>query len=701
MLVFARAGDLPQPPVAKIVPKTLTIHGHERIDNYQWLRERDNAEVLQYLEAENAYTEAVMKSTGPLQARLYEEITSRIKQTDLSVPTRIDNFYYYTRTFEGKNYPVHCRKKGSLDAAEEILLDVNACAEGKKYYRVAVFRVSPDHRLLAYSDDTEGDETYTLRFKDLNTGAMLPDTIANIDYSVEWANDNRTVYYATLDAARRPHKLHRHVLGDPVERDALLYHETDETFRIGLSKSRSRKFLILNLDSTLTTEVRVLSADAASGAFAVVEPRKRGHEYHIEHHGERFFIVTNDDARNFRLMETPTAVPGRSHWKEVIPHREKVKLDDVDAFADHLLIRERDEGLPRLRIRKLADDSDHMVEFDEPAYAVFPTGNEEFKTDTLRFMYQSLITPRSVYDYNMNTRKSELLKRDEVLGGYEPNHYVSERVFATAADGTRVPINLAYRKGLTRDGKNPMLLNAYGSYGASMDTFFSADRISLLDRGFVFALANIRGGGELGRPWYEDGKLLKKKNTFTDFIACAEHLIAEKYTAPDRLAIQGGSAGGLLMGAVTNMRPDLFKVVIAHVPFVDVINTMLDPSIPLTTLEYDEWGNPNDKTYYEYMFSYSPYDNVAAKAYPNILVKTGLNDPRVAYWEPAKWVARLRAAKTDNNRLLLKTRMEAGHGGASGRYDRWKDTAFDYAFILDTLNIRDAESVPAPANKID
>ena len=700
-LVSARAADLPKPPVAKIIPRTLTIHDHERVDNYQWLRERDNPEVMQYLEAENAYTEAMMKNTEPLQARLYEEITSRIKQTDLSVPTRIDNFYYYTCTFEGKNYPVHCRKKGSLDAAEEVLLDVNAYAEGKKYCRVAVFRVSPDHRLLAFSDDTEGDETYTLHFKDLTTGAMLFDAIPNIDYSVEWANDNRTVYYVTLDAARRPYKLHRHVLGEPVERDALLYQETDETFRASLSKSRSRKFLILNLDSTLTTEVRVLGADAATGAFTVIEPRKRGREYHIEHHGDRFFIVTNDEARNFRLMETPTAAPDRSHWKEVIPHREKVKIEDMDAFAGHLLIQERDEGLPRLRIRRLADDSDHIVEFAEPAYAVFPTGNEEFNTDTLRFMYQSLITPRSVYDYNMNTKKSELLKRDEVLGGYDPNHYVSERIFAIAADGTRVPINLAYRKGLSRDGKNPMLLNAYGSYGASMDTFFSADRVSLLNRGFVYALANIRGGGELGRPWYEDGKLLKKKNTFTDFIASAEHLIVEKYTSADRLAIQGGSAGGLLMGAVTNMRPDLFKVVIAHVPFVDVINTMLDPSIPLTTLEYDEWGNPNDKTSYEYMFSYSPYDNVAAKAYPNILVKTGLNDPRVAYWEPAKWVARLRATKTDNNRLLLKTRMEAGHGGASGRYDRWKDTAFDYAFILDTLNTRDPESAAAPASKID
>lgn len=685
-----------KPPVAKAVPKNLAIHGHERADNYQWLRERENPEVIKYLNDENAYTDAMMKPTEPLQARLYEEIKSRIKQTDLSVPTRIDDFFYYTRTIEGKNYPLHCRKKGSLEAAEEILLDVNAMAEGKKYYRVAVFRPSPDHKLLAFSDDTEGDETYTLRFKDLTTGAMLPDAISNIDYSVEWANDNRTVFYANLDAARRPYKLFRHVLGEPMDKDAELYHEADETFRIALNKSRSRKFLILNLDSTMTTEVRVLSADAAGGEFKVIEPRKRGHEYHIEHHGDRFFVVTNDQARNFRLMETPLATPGQSHWKEVIPHREKVKLDNVEAFADFLLIQERDEGLPRLRIRKLADNSDHMVEFAEPAYAVSPTGNEEFKTDTLRFQYQSLITPRTVYDYNMNSKKREMLKRDEVLGGFDANNYVTERIFATASDGTRVPINLAYRKGLSKDGKNPALLYAYGSYGASMDTAFSSDRVSLLDRGFVFALANIRGGGELGRPWYEDGKLLKKKNTFTDFIACAEHIIKEKYTSADRLAISGGSAGGLLMGAVTNMRPDLFKVVIAHVPFVDVINTMLDPTIPLTTLEYDEWGNPNDKTYYEYMYSYSPYDNVAAKAYPNMLVKTGLNDPRVAYWEPAKWVARLRATKTDNNRLLFKTRMEAGHGGASGRYDRWKDTAFDYAFILDTLNIRESETPSSP-----
>ena len=694
-----RAADFPKPPVAKVVPKTLAIHGHQREDNYHWLRERDNPEVMQYLEAENSYTDMMMKPTEPLQARLYEEIKSRIKQTDLSVPTRIDDYYYYTRTFEGKDYPVQCRKKGSLEAAEEVLLDVNVLAEGKKYYRVAVLRVSPDHRLLAFSDDTEGDESYTLRFKDLTTGAMLPDAIANIDYSVEWANDNRTVFYATLDAARRAYKLHRHVLGEPVESDALLYHEMDETFTVNLHKTRSRKFLVLHLNSTLTTEVRVLSADAARDEFRVIEPRERKHEYHIEHHGDRFFVVTNDQARNFRLMETPTATPGRAHWKEVIPHREKVMLEGVEAFADYLLIEERDEGLPRMRIRRLADASDHVVEFPEPAYAVYAMGNKEFNTDQLRFMYQSLITPRCVYDYHMNTKERTLRKQEEVLGGYDPARYVGERIFATASDGTRVPINLVYRKGLARDGKNPAFLTGYGSYGASMDAYFASDRVSLLDRGFVHASTSIRGGGELGRPWYEDGKLLKKKNTFTDFIACAEHLIAEKYTSADRLVIEGGSAGGLLMGAVANMRPDLFKAVIAYVPFVDVINTMLDPSIPLTTLEYDEWGNPNDKSYYDYMFSYSPYDNVAAKAYPHMLVRTGLNDPRVAYWEPAKWTARLRANKTDGNRLLLKTRMDSGHGGASGRYDRWKDTAFEYAFILDTLNIRDTQPPAAPSSQ--
>ncbi len=607
--------------------------------------------------------------------------------------------YYYTRTIEGKNYPVHCRKKGSLEAVEEILLDVNALAEGKKYCHVFAVRPSPDHKLLAFAEDYEGDETYTLRIKDLSAGAMLADAIAGIDAAAEWANDNRTMFYLTLDSTRRPYKLFRHKLGETTDKDTELHHEADETFGLNLSKSRSRKFLILDLRSTMTREVRVLSADDPAGALVLIEPRKRGHEYEIEHHGDRFFIVTNDQARNFRLMATPTVTPGQSHWKEVIPHREKVKLDNVESFADYLLIQERDEGLPRLRIRKLADNSDHMVEFAEPAYAVFPMGNEEFKTDTLRFQYQSLITPRSVFDYNMNSKKRELLKRDEVLGGFDPDRYVTERIFATASDGTRVPIILAYRKGLSKDGKNPAFLNAYGSYGASSDTFFSSDQVSLLDRGFVYALANIRGGGELGRPWYEDGKLLKKKNTFTDFIACAEHLIAEKYTSPDRIAIQGGSAGGLLMGAVTNMRPDLFKVVLAQVPFVDVINTMLDPTIPLTTLEYDEWGNPNDKAYYDYMYSYSPYDNVAAKGYPNILVKTGLNDPRVAYWEPAKWVARLRATKTDSNRLLFKTRMESGHGGASGRYDRWKDTAFDYAFILDTLDIREPETLSTPSTQ--
>jgi oligopeptidase B len=703
-LAFLPAGALaqpavkPQPPVARAAPMTLTLHGHDRTDNYQWLREKENPEVIQYLEAENAYTEVMMKHTEGLQSKLYEEIKSRVKQTDLTVPTRKDDYLYYTRTIEGKNYPLHCRRKGSLEGAEEILLDVNELAEGKKYCSVAAVRPSPDHKLLAFAEDYEGDETYSLRVKDLATGALRPDAIEGIDAAAEWGNDNRTLFYLTLDSTRRAYKLFRHTLGDPAEKDAELYHEADDTFGLGLSKSRSRKFIVLDHRSTLTREVHVIDADQPAGSLALIEPRKRGHEYDIEHHGDRFFIVTNDQAKNFRLMETPVASPGQAHWKEVIPHRASVKLDDVQAFADHLVIRERDEGLPRLRVRNLKDNSDHMVAFDEPAYSVFPTGNEEFNIETFRFTYQSLITPRSVFDYNMNSRKRELLKQDEVLGGFDPKNYVSERIFAKAADGTRIPISLAYRKGLSRDGKNPAMLVGYGSYGFPMDAFFSSDRVSLLDRGFVFAQASIRGGGDMGRPWYEDGKLLKKKNTFTDFIACAEHLIAEKYTSSDRLAISGGSAGGLLMGAVVNMRPDLFKAVIAHVPFVDVINTMLDPTIPLTTMEYDEWGNPNDKQYYEYMYSYSPYDNVEAKDYPTMLVKTGLNDPRVAYWEPAKWVARLRATKTDKNPLLFKTRMEAGHGGASGRYDRWKDTAFDYAFVLDALGVRESPSpTPTPA----
>ena len=676
-----------KPPAAVRIPHPYTIDGVTRSDDFYWLRDRSDPRVTAYLEAENAYTQAVMKHTEPLQKLLFEEMKGRIKETDLTVPTKIDDYYYYTRTFEGKQYPVHCRRRGSLDSPEETLLDQNDLAEGHEFFRVGVFEVSPNHRLLAYSVDTEGSETFTLRVKDLETGKLLADEIRNTYYSVVWANDDRTLLYNVLDSAKRPYKLFRHTLGADPAMDPLVYHEADEAYHVGLDKTRSRRFLLLSLASQVTSEVRFLPADQPTSEFKVIHPRQQGMEYDVEHHGDGFYIVTNDEAKNFKLMKAPVGNPLKANWTEVIGHRPTVKVDGVDAFENHLVVYERESGLRRMRVRNLKDGSEHYVEFPEPVYTFSAGPNEEFNVPAVRFSYTSLVTPTSVFDYDMDTRKRELKKQDEVLGGYDPSQYQSERLFAKAGDGTGIPISLVYKKGMIPDGRTPLLLYGYGSYGASMDPRFSSNHVSLLDRGFVFAIAHIRGGGEMGRPWYEDGKLLKKKNTFTDFIACAEHLIGEKYTSRDRLAIQGGSAAGLLMGAVTNMRPDLFKVVVAQVPFVDVMNTMSDASLPLTVIEYEEWGNPTDRTYSDYMMSYSPYDNVSAKAYPNMLITGGLNDPRVSYWEPAKWAAKLRMMKTDRNRLLLKTNMGAGHAGASGRYDRLEEIAFEYAFILDALGI--------------
>ncbi len=678
----------PVPPVAKVVPKKLVQHGDTRLDGYHWLRDKSNPEVIEYLKAENAYTDAVMKPTEPLQENLYREILGRIKQTDLSVPERIDQFYYYSRTEEGKQYQILCRKKGSLQAPEEVLLDLNALAQGHKYFRLGASKASPDHRMLAYSTDTSGAEAYTLVVKDLTTGALLKDEIPNTSYAVEWANDNRTLFYTTLDAAKRPYRLWRHTLGTDPKQDTLVYEEKDATFRLGLSKTRSRAFLLLSLRSTLSSEVHYLDANTPAGDFRVIDRRRPKVEYSVDHRGDTFYIRTNDRAKDFKLVTAPVAAPGKRNWRPLIPHRATVLLEDVDLFENHLVVTEREAGLRKIRITSLGDGQTHHVEFPEPVYTATVAGNPEFRTALLRFNYTSLVTPMSVFDYDMNARTRELKKQVEVLGGYDPARYQSERVFARAADGTRVPISLVYRKGMERNGRNPLWLYGYGSYGASTEPFFSSDRLSLLERGFVYAIAHIRGGSEMGRTWYESGKLLKKKNTFADFVACAEHLVREKYTSPDRLVASGGSAGGLLMGAVINLRPDLFKAVIAAVPFVDVVTTMLDPSIPLTTLEFDEWGNPVNKRYYRYMKSYSPYDNVEAKAYPNLLVTTGLNDPRVAFWEPVKWVARLRVTKTDKNRLLLKTHLVAGHGGPSGRYSRFRETAFQYAFMLDVLGIK-------------
>ena len=677
------------PPVAKVIAKSDTVHGEKRVDNYFWLRDKSNPEVIAYLEAENQYTEAVMKHTETFQEQLYKELRARIKETDLSVPEKIDDYYYYTRTEEGKQYPIYCRKKGGLEAEGEILLDQNALAEGHEYLEVGVYRISPNHQLLAYSVDTTGGENYTLYVKDLNTGYLLADEIPNTYYSAEWANDNQTIFYTVLDEAKRPYKLYRHQLGSPPEAGVLIYHEKDDSFFLSIRKTRSKAYLLVELENINTSEIHYIQADQPTGDFKVIHPRQQELEYAVEHHSDKFFIVTNDNAKNFKLVEVSVKDPAKANWKEVIPHRKSVKLDGVSAFQNHLAVYEREGGLKKIRIWNLTTNEAHDVEFPEPVYTCRAERNPDFNTKVLRFRYTSLVTPESVFDYDMEDRTRELKKQDEVLGGYDPSLYESERIFAKATDGAMVPISLVYKKGMVKNGQNLLLLYGYGSYGISSDPHFSSNRLSLLDRGFICAIAHIRGGEEMGRDWYENGKLLHKKNTFTDFIGCAEHLITEKYTSNDKLVIQGGSAGGLLMGAAVNMRPDLFRIVVAQVPFVDVVNTMLDPSIPLTVIEYDEWGNPNDKAYYDYIRSYSPYDNVEATDYPNILITAGLNDPRVHYWEPAKWTAKLRVLKTDSKLLLLKTNMGAGHGGPSGRYDYLKKVAFEYAFIFDVLGMEE------------
>jgi oligopeptidase B len=679
----------PLPPVAPRKPQTFMTHGDNRTDDYFWLREKDNPDVLRYLEEENRYTEAEMQPSEALRERLYREFLARIQETDLSVPEKIGAYYYYARTEQGRQYPIHCRKAGSLDAAEEVVLDGNALAAGQSYFRLGVYEPSPDHRLLAYSTDTEGDEVYLLVVKDLAAGVLLPDRIPNTYYGVEWANDNRTLFYTTLDSAKRPSRLWRRRLGAASAADELVYEETDDRFFLRLHKTRSTQYLLMSLESQITSEVWYLDADHPEGAFRVVRPRQPKVEYSVEHHGRRFFIVTNEAAKNFRVMEAPVDDPAGQPWTELIPHRPAVKIDGVAAFREHLAIFERERGLQQIRVRNLETSETLPVDFPEPVYTVAPARNPEFDTTLLRFEYTSLVTPRSVYDYDMSTGRRELKKQYEVLGGYDPSQYQSERVFAAAPDGVEVPISLVYRKGVARDGTAPLLLYGYGAYGISSDPRFAPERVSLLDRGMVFAIAHVRGGGELGREWYEQGKLLQKKNTFTDFIACARRLVELRYTSPERLAISGRSAGGLLMGAVVNLCPQLFRAVVTAVPFVDVINTMLDATLPLTVIEYEEWGNPNEKPYYDYMKSYSPYDNVQRQVYPHMLVTAGLNDPRVAYWEPAKWVARLRQLKTDNNLLLLKVNLAAGHGGPSGRYEKWKETAFEYAFLLERLGVKE------------
>jgi oligopeptidase B len=665
------------PPVAKIVPHSMTVHGDTRIDNYFWLRDRKDPDTIAYLEAENAYTKEKLQHTEALQATLYAEMLGRIQQTDLSVPVKRDDYFYYTRTEQGKQYAIQCRKKGS--GAEEVLLDCNLLAEGHKYFRLGAFIASPNHRLLAYSVDFEGDEKYTVRVKNLDTGELFADEIPNTSSTLEWAADNATFFYTTLDEALRPYKVFRHALG--VKDDTLIYHEPDERFTVDLSSTRSRAYIFININSSLTSEIRYLPKDQPAGEFRVLLPRVFETEYDVTHRGDSFFIRTNDAAKGFRVVEAPVADPSKVNWKEIIPGRDGVTIESVSAFADYLVTEERHRGLTQIHIRDMHSGAQHSIEFPEPVYTADLGANAEFHTKLLRFHYTSLVTAASIYDYDMETRERELKKQQQVLGGYDPQQYQSERIHAG-----EVPISLVYKKGFVRDGRAPMLLYGYGSYGISIDPSFSSDRLSLLDRGFVYAIAHIRGGMDLGKPWHEAGRLLQKKNTFTDFITCAEKLIADKYTSPARLAIMGRSAGGLLVGAVVNLRADLFAAVIAGVPFVDSLNTALDPSLPLTIGEYEEFGDPGKPEFYEYMKSHAPYENVKAQAYPAMLVTAGLNDPRVSYWEPAKWVAKLRALKTNDRPLLLKTNMGSGHFGASGRYEYLKETALEYAFLLDVLS---------------
>ncbi len=678
-----------EPPVAKKEPKELTIHGDTRIDNYYWLNDREDKEVIQYLEDENAYTKSMLAHTDSFQKELFQEMKSRIKETDLSVPYKDNGYYYYSRYEEGKEYPIYCRKKGKQENAEEIMLEVNDMAKGHDYYQVGGRSVSPDNSMLAYGVDTLSRRIYTVHFKNLETGIMLTDEIPNTTGTLVWANDNKTVFYTVKDESLRPYKIYRHVLGTPVSDDVEVYHEDDPTFTTYIFRTRSDKYLIIGSSATLSNEYRLLSADDPMGEFQVFYPRKRDLEYYISHFNNDFYILTNHEAKNFRLMKTNQDNTDINNWEEVIEHRDHVYLENFETFKDFLVLEEREGGLTKLRIIKHDKSEEHYIDFGEPTYTAYTHTNMEFDTDTFRFGYTSMTTPNSVYDYNMNTREKVLLKQQEVLGRFNPSDYQAERIDVKVRDGVDVPMSMVYKKGLKKDGNAPLLLYAYGSYGANMDAYFSSVRLSLLDRGFVYVIAHIRGGQELGRDWYEDGKLLKKKNTFYDFIDCAEFLVENKYTNTEKLFAMGGSAGGLLMGAVINMRPDLFKGAIAAVPFVDVVTTMLDESIPLTTGEYDEWGNPNDKEYYDYILSYSPYDNVESKDYPNLLVTTGLHDSQVQYWEPAKWVAKLRDMKTDNNLLLLHTNMSTGHGGASGRFEYLKEIAMEYAFLLELANVDD------------
>ncbi len=683
-------------PKAKKKPQLLEEHHHVRTDNYYWLNDREDQEVLDYIDAENEYTEAVMAHTTELQHKLFEEIKGRIKEKDESVPYFLNGHYYYYRFEEGLEYPIHCRKKGGLEAEEEVILDVNELAKDKPYCSVRGLKISFNTELLSFSTDYVGRRIYTLRVKNLATGQILDDTIADVTGNVVWANDNKTIFYTKQDPTTlRPNRVYKHILGTDPSKDALVFTEEDETFSIGLSKTKSKAYLLIESHASESTEIRFIKADEPESDFQVFHPREKKLEYHFDHYENEFYILTNYNAQNFRLMSCSIEQTYKEHWKEIIPHRENVLLEDIEIFKHFLVLEERSAGLTNIRVIKWENSEEHYLDFGEPAYTAGTGFNPDFDTEWLRYSYNSLTTPSSIIDYNMVTKEKVVKKEQEVLGTFNKENYIAERVFVKSHDGTEVPLSIVYRKDIQEKASfkqgaglsAPLYLTGYGSYGFSYDPYFSSVRLSLLDRGFIFAIAHIRGGQEMGRQWYDNGKLLHKKNTFEDFIACAGWLIEQNYTSPSQLVINGGSAGGLLVGAVMNMRPEMFHIAIADVPFVDVVTTMLDDSIPLTTGEYDEWGNPNEKEFYEYILSYSPYDNVEIKAYPHTLVTSGLHDSQVQYWEPTKWVAKLRELKTDDNRLLLKTNTKAGHSGASGRFESLKDIAFEYAFIFDLLKI--------------
>ncbi len=682
-------------PIAPKKPELLEIHGHQRNDQFYWMKDRENPVVIEYLNAENEYLKTALKSTDEFQNQLFEEMKGRIKEDDQSVPYFKSGYFWYSRHETGGEYPIYCRKKESLEAAEEIILDVNQLAEGKSYYQVGGTSTTPDQKILAFASDEVGRRIYTIHFKNLETGEIYAQSIPETTGNFSWAADNKTLFFSKQDSdTLRANQVFKYLFGNNPTESKLIFEEMDEEFTCHVHKSKSEAYLFIHSESTISSEMRFLESKNPSGEFQILQSRKPHLEYAADHYQDHFWIRTNHEAQNFKLVKAPVSSPSLENWEDVIPHRKEVLLEDFDLFSHFLVTQERSNGLVQILIKTWDQSAEHHLVFDDETYTAWISTNPEFDTEILRFGYNSMVSPSSVFDYNMVTREKTLLKQQEVIGGYDSSGYHSERIWAKAGDGVMVPISLVYKKELfSGDGKNPLLLYSYGSYGFSMDAYFSSTRLSLLDRGFVFAIGHIRGGEDLGRHWYEDGKMLKKVNTFSDFIACAEHLIQKNYTSPTHLYAMGGSAGGLLMGAVINMRPDLFHGIVANVPFVDVVTTMLDESIPLTTGEFQEWGNPKDQEYYEYMLTYSPYDNVEAKDYPNLLVTSGLHDSQVQYWEPTKWVAKLRELKTDSNLLFLHTNMEAGHGGASGRFNSLKELALEYTFLFFLENL-----IPNPKN---